>query len=172
MSSKVCIYFKGNFAVIVQELLLLNNKVSPKASCHCSEHQQHEWLVYTSVVLSLEHLVSVWDDVSRWLHLFRYGIRPNLTSVLRVRLSPLFIITGHHYLQILLTNAANVIILSRRVSQKVRYLLWPKVRTRKNGTEIWSRRLSVNLCILKKLAGYFTESLVSIYQITVRHILV
>jgi hypothetical protein len=48
----------------------------------------------------------------------------------------------------------------------------PTLLTRKNVTEIWSRRLSVNLYILKKLAGYFSESLVSIYQIPLRHMLV
>ena len=48
----------------------------------------------------------------------------------------------------------------------------PTLLTRKDVTEIWSRRLSVNLCILKKLTGYFSESLVSIYQIPLGHILV
>ena len=43
--------------------------------------------------------------------------------------------------------------------------------TRNNVTEIWSRRLSVNTCILQKLAGYFSESLLSICQFPLRHIL-
>jgi uncharacterized membrane protein len=72
---------------------------------------------YMSVV-SLEHLVSAWNYVRTRIMLISsvsVWIRLNLTSVLRVRLSPLFIITGHHYLQILLTTVAIVIIPARRV---------------------------------------------------------
>lgn len=101
--------------------------------------------------------------------LFRYGIRLDLTSVLRVRLSLLFIITGHHYLQILLTNVTNIIIPSRRVSQKVRYPLCPNVTYAKEcHGNLVSETLSkliyfeeVGRIFLRKLGIYLPDSTTS-----------